>query len=164
MMQKKRPGPFPPVQKAFETIAFAKVSLSAAEAIPLGYLTREDRIVINPDHLIYEAEQTALEMAKDFQPPQPDNEIYLPGEGGRVAIELSVDSFFKRGVISEHDRLIGNKLAYVLTGGNKASISVPVDEQYLLDLEREVFIFLCQQKKSQERMAHMLKTGKPLRN
>jgi len=164
LMQKRRPGPFPPVQKAFETIAFAKVSTSAAEAIPLGYLTKQDRIVINPDHLIYAARQTALEMASGFQPPKPETEIYLPGEGGRVAIESTIDNFFKQGVISEHDSLIGKKLAYVLTGGAKASLTTPVDEQYLLDLEREVFVFLCQQKKSRERMGHMLKTGKPLRN
>jgi 3-hydroxyacyl-CoA dehydrogenase len=156
MMQKRRPGPFPPVQKAFETIGFAKVSTSAAEAIPLGYLTKQDRFVINPDHLIYEAQQTALEMARDFHPPKPESEIYLPGEGGRIAIESTIDNF--------HDRLIGNKLAYVLTGGDKASPTSPVDEQYLLDLERKAFVFLCQQQKSQERMAHMLKTGKPLRN
>lgn len=164
LMQKRRPGPFPPVQKAFETIAFAKVSTSAAEAIPLGYLTKQDRIVINPDHLIYEAKQTVLEMANGFQPPKPESEIYLPGQGGRVAIESSIDNFFKQGVISEHDSLIGKKLAYVLTGGKIASLTTPVDEQYLLDLEREVFVFLCQQKKSRERMGHMLKTGKPLRN
>jgi 3-hydroxyacyl-CoA dehydrogenase len=164
MMQKRRPGPFPPVQKAFETIGFAKVSTSAAEAIPLGYLTKQDRFVINPDHLIYEARETALEMARDFHPPKPESEIYLPGEGGRIAIESTIDNFFKQGVISEHDRLIGNKLAYVLTGGDKASPTSPVDEQYLLDLERKAFVFLCQQQKSQERMAHMLKTGKPLRN
>jgi 3-hydroxyacyl-CoA dehydrogenase len=164
LMQKRRPGPFPPVQKAFETIAFAKVSSSAAEAIPMGYLTKQDRIVINPDHLIYQAKQTALEMANDFHPPKPESEIYLPGKGGRIAIESSIDNFFKQGVISEHDSLIGKKLAYVLTGGDRASLTAPVDEQYLLDLEREVFVFLCQQKKSQERMGFMLKTGKPLRN
>lgn len=163
-MKKLRPGPFPPVQKAFETIGFAKVSSSAAEAIPMGYLTKQDRIVINPDHLIYEAKQTVLEMASDFQPPEPQKEIYLPGEGGRLAMEGTLDSMLRQGVISEHDRLIGQKLAYVLTGGDKAGFASPVDEQYLLDLEREAFVQLCQEKKSQERMAYMLKTGKPLRN
>ncbi|RME00135.1 MAG: hypothetical protein D6814_04150, partial [Calditrichaeota bacterium] len=64
----------------------------------------------------------------------------------------------------EHDRLIAKKLAYVLTGGDKASPTQPVDEQYILDLEREAFVSLCGEKLSQERMAYMLKTGKPLRN
>ncbi|NIR63123.1 MAG: 3-hydroxyacyl-CoA dehydrogenase, partial [candidate division Zixibacteria bacterium] len=164
MLQKRRPGPFPPVQKAFETIAYAKVSTSAAAAIPMGYLTKHDRIVINPEHLIYEAKQVALKMTEDYQPPEPNNEMYLPGEGGRMAIEVTMDGLLKQGAISEHDFLIGKNLAYVLTGGDKASFTTPVDEQYLLDLEREVFISLCKEKKSQERMAHMLKTGKPLRN
>ncbi|RMF61535.1 MAG: 3-hydroxyacyl-CoA dehydrogenase/enoyl-CoA hydratase family protein [Calditrichaeota bacterium] len=163
-MARIRSGPFPPVQKAFETIGYAKVSSSAAEAIPLGYLTKEDRIVINPDHLIYEAKQTALEMAKDYQPPEPRNEIYLPGEGGRLAIEGSLEAMHKQGVLSDHDLLIGKKLAYVLTGGDKANHVTPVDEQYLLDLERQAFVELCQEKKTQERMEYMLKTGKPLRN
>ncbi len=163
-MQKVRSGPFPPVQKAFETIGFAKVSSSAAEGIPMGYLTKQDRIVINPDHLIYEAKQTVLEMAAGYQPPEPRKEIYLPGEGGRLAIEGTLDAMLKQGAISEHDLLIGKNLAYVLTGGDKAGFTTPVDEQYLLDLEREAFVQLCQETKSQERMAYMLKTGKPLRN
>lgn len=164
MMEKKRPGPFPPAQKAFETIGYAKVSTSAAEAIMLGYLTPRDRIVINPRHLIYEAKQAVLEMAEGYHPPRPATEIYLPGEGGRLAIESFLEGFMRQGILSEHDRLIGQKLAYVLTGGSKAAFNVAVDEQYILDLEREVFVNLCQEKKSQERMEHMLKTGKPLRN
>jgi len=75
-MAKSRPGPFPVVQKTFETIGFAKVSSSAKEAFFLGYLTRDDKIVINPDHLIYEAKQEALRLAKDYQPPEMEKEIY----------------------------------------------------------------------------------------
>jgi len=163
-MSPVRPGPFPPVQKTFETIAFAKVSTSAAEAVALGYLKKEDRIVINPDQRIYQAKQTLLEMAKNYQPPEPLKEIYLPGEGGRLVIETSLEDFLKQGKISEHDMLIGKKLAYVLTGGDKASPTNPVDEQTILDLEREVFLSLCQEPKTVERIVHMLKTGKPLRN
>lgn len=163
-MTKSRPGPFPPVQKAFETIGFARVSTSAKEAVFLGYLTKEDRIVINPDHLIYEAKQTALEMADGYQPPEMEKEIYLPGLDGRLAIESTLENFVKAGTISPHDALIGKKLAYVLTGGDKASPFRPVDEQYLLDIEREAFVSLCAEPLSQARMAHMLKTGKPLRN
>lgn len=163
-MKKARPGPFPPVQKAFETIGFARVSTSAKEAVFLGYLTKDDKMVVNPDHLIYEAKQEALRMAEGYQPPEPEKEIYLPGEGGRLAIESTLDNMVKAETISEHDRLIGQKLAYVLTGGDRASQSQPVDEQYLLDLEREAFVSLCSEPKSQQRMQHMLKTGKPLRN
>lgn len=164
MMERMRPGPFPPVQQAFETIAYAKVSRSAAEAIKLGYLKPQDKIVINPDHLIYEAKQTVLELAKNYSPPQPRNEILLPGEGGRLAIEVTMEGILKQGAISEHDFLIGKKLAWVLTGGDKGSPTNPVDEQYLLDIERQAFIELAQTRKSQERMEHMLKTNKPLRN
>ncbi len=163
-MKQARPGPFPPVQKAFETIGFAKVSSSAKEAIFLGYLRKSDRIVINPDHLIYEAKQAVLELAKDYQPPEMNREIYLPGPDGRLAIEATIENMVKAGQISPHDALIGKKLAYVLTGGDKASPVNPVDEQYILDIEREAFVSLCAEPKSQERMEHMLKTGKPLRN
>lgn len=163
-MAPARPGPFPPVQKTFETIAFAKVSSSAAEAVKLGYLMPDDLIVMNPDHLIFEAKQLVLKLSEGYQPPEQATEIILPGEGGRLAIEASLDDFLKQGTISEHDRLIGQKLAYVLTGGSKASPTRPVDEQYLLDIEREAFISLCKEPKTQERILHMLKTGKPLRN
>jgi 3-hydroxyacyl-CoA dehydrogenase len=164
MMEKMRPGPFPPVQQAFETIAYAKVSRSAAEAVKLGYLKPNDKIVINPDNLIYEAKNMVLELAKNYTPPEPRKEIYLPGEGGRLAIEVTMDGILKQGLISEHDLLIGKKLAWVLTGGDKASPTNPVDEQYLLDIEREAFLELAKTKKSLERMEHMLKTNKPLRN
>ncbi|MFQ5823856.1 MAG: 3-hydroxyacyl-CoA dehydrogenase/enoyl-CoA hydratase family protein, partial [bacterium] len=87
-----------------------------------------------------------------------------PGEGGRLAIEATLNDLVKAGKISEHDRLIGSKLAYVLTGGEEASPTRPVDEQYILDLEREAFVSLCGEKLSQDRMKYMLKKGKPLRN
>lgn len=163
-LAKNRPGPFPIVQKSFETIAFAKVSTSAKEAVFLGYLRPEDKIVINPYHLIFEAKKQATELAENFQPPIYEKEIYLPGEGGRLAIEMIIDGYQKAGTISTHDALIGKKLAYVLTGGAKASPLSPVDEQYLLDIERETFVSLCAEPLSQQRMAYMLKEGKPLRN
>jgi 3-hydroxyacyl-CoA dehydrogenase len=159
-----RPGPFPVVQKTFETIGFAKVSTSAKEAVFLGYLTKADKIVINPDHLIYEAKQEALKITEDYRPPQMEKEIILPGSDGRLAIEVTLESFVKAGTISQHDALIGQKLAHVLTGGEKASPFKPIDEQYLLDIEREAFVTLCAETLSQKRMTHMLKTGKPLRN
>jgi len=160
----KNPGPFPPVQKAFETVAFAKVSFSAKMAISLGYLNFTDKIVVNPEHVLWEAKQDALELAKDYQAPVEREDIILPGEGGRLAIESTIEGFVKSGTISQHDALIGKKLAYVLTGGDKGSPHNPVSEQYLLDIEREVFVSLAGEKLTQDRMAFMLKTGKPLRN
>ena len=158
------PGPFPPVQKAFEIAAYAKVSFSAKHAVSLGYLNFTDKIIVNPEHVIWEAKQACLEMSKDYQAPEERQDIYLPGEGGRIAIESTIDGFVKAGTISPHDALIGKKLAYVLTGGDKGSPHNPVSEQYLLDIERDVFVSLAGEKLTQDRMAFMLKTGKPLRN
>jgi len=163
-MEKMRPGPFPPVQKAFETIGFARVSSSAKEAVKLGYLKRSDAIVINPDHLIFEAKQAVLQLADGYQPPKERDDLILPGMDGFLVLKDSLQNFMKQGKISEHDRLIGEKLAWVLCGGEKASFTKPVREQDVLDLEREAFVSLCGEKLSQDRMAHMLKTGKPLRN
>ncbi len=163
-MKPLNPGPFPPVQQAFETIAYAKVSGSAQEAKKIGYLRDADVIVINPDHLIYQAKQKALELAANYQPPEPRKDIYLPGEGGYLVLEAAIEEMVKQRKISEYDAFIGKKLAYVLTGGDVATPVTPVDEQTLLDLERQVFVELCQQPKTQGRIAHMLKTGKPLRN
>jgi 3-hydroxyacyl-CoA dehydrogenase len=156
-------GPMMATQKAFETVAFAKVSTSAHEAVELGYLPLETPIVLSRDHLIARAKQEVLRLAADYRPPVPP-EIATAGEGGRLAIKVAVDGFLKGGKISEHDALIAGKLAAVLTGGDRADGVRPVDEQTLLDLEREVFVSLAGEPKSQERMAHMLKTGKPLRN
>jgi len=163
-MSPARPGPFPIVQKAFENIGFAKVSTSAKEAVFMGFLQKEDKIVINPRHLIFHAKSEALKLSEKYQPPQYEKELILPGEGGRLAIEMIIDSYVKSGIISAHDALIGKKLAYVLTGGEKAGPFHPVDEQYILDIERDTFVSLCAEPLSQMRMAHMLKTGKPLRN
>jgi 3-hydroxyacyl-CoA dehydrogenase len=163
-LEKIHPGPFPIVRKTFETIGFAKVSQSAKEAVFLGFLTPEDKIVYNPDFLIFEAKQEALKISKNYHPPEMEDNIILPGEGGRLAIESILEDLFKAGKISNHDRLIGKKLAYVLTGGNRGNWFQPVDEQYMLDLEREAFISLCGEPLSQNRISYMLKTGKPLRN
>ena len=156
-------GPMVPVQKAFETVAFAKVSTSAHEAVKLGYLRPEDRIVLSRDQQIAVAKEMVLSLAEGYAPPSPP-ELVPPGPGGRLAVESVVDGLRLAGKISDHDALIGRSLARVVTGGERANGLEPVDEQYLLDLEREVFVSLAGEPKSQERMAHMLKKGKPLRN
>ena len=159
----RRFGPMVPVQKSFEILAFAKVSGSAHQAVKLGYLRESDPILLSKDHQIARARQEVLELAEGYEVPEPP-ELIPPGEGGWLAIKSAVDNFVKAGTISEHDALIGTKMAYVLTGGKRANGIDPVDEQYLLDIEREIFVELAGERKSQDRMAHMLKTGKPLRN
>ena len=156
-------GPMVPVQKAFEVIAFAKVSGSAHQAKKFGYLEMDDEIVLSKDHQVARARQAVLELAEEYAMPEPA-ELILPGVGGRLAIQSAVEGFRKSGTITEHDALIGNRLAHVMTGGDRANGIDPVDEQYLLDIERETFVALAGEPKSQARMAHMLKTGKPLRN
>lgn len=154
--QKNLPGPFPPVKKAFDSIFCGRVSSSAAEALKMGCLQEGDRIVINPAHLIYEAKQTLLKMAENYVVPQPYDHLLLPGEGGRLALEVHLDNLLKRGEISVYDCLFGKKLAYVLTGGEKAHPITPLREQTFLDLEREAFVNLCQEPQAQERLAHFI--------
>ena len=156
-------GSLPLVQKAFETIGFAKVATSAKQAQAYGYLTLDDQIVINRDHILHTAKQKIIELSKQYHPKEPQT-FKLPGTAGRIAVEVSVKGFVKSGKISEHDALIAKKLAYVLTGGSKAGPFTPVDEQYLLDIEREAFVSLCGEQKSLERIKYMLSKGKPLRN
>ena len=151
-------------QKAFETIGFAKVATSAEEAKHLGYLLKTDTIILNNDHRIWAAKQKALEMVGEYKPPKYRDDLKLPGAGGRTAMAAALKGFKVQGKISDHDEFIANKLAYVLTGGDKAGLTKAVDEQYLLDIEREAFVSLAGEKLSQERIRFMLKTGKPLRN
>jgi len=163
-MAKGVPGPFPVVQKAFESIAFAKIATSAREAIQFGFLQKTDEIVVPRARLLERAIEVAREMAAEYEAPAMCEDIILPGIGGRLAIESTVDSFKRKGVITEYDALLGNALANVLTGGDRGGEATPVNEQYLLDLEREVFVGLCANPQTQARLGHMLKTGKPLRN
>ena len=158
------PGNFQVVKQAFETIAFAKVSFSAHHAKSLGYLTSNDKIIVNKDHILSKAKDEVIAMSKDYKAPKYKDNIKLPGKTGRLAFEGTIKGFVKSGKISEHDALIGRKLAFVLTGGDKGGPMSGVDEQYLLDTEREVFLSLCGEEKSQARISHMLKTSKPLRN
>ena len=157
------PGAFPIVQKAFETVGFAKVATSADHAKGYGYLVEEDIIITNRKHLLYHAKEAALAMSDGYTPPEVEN-FKLPGKSGRLVIEQSIKGFLKSKKISDHDALIARKLGHVLTGGDKGGPFSPVDEQYLLDIEREAFISLCGEQKSIERIQYMLNKGKPLRN
>lgn len=153
----------PIVNKVFETIGTAKVSTSGPEARGLGYLRKSDRIVANRDHLLYEAKKAVLELDQQgYRAPKPVS-IPVAGAEGRAVLELGLYGMRLSGYASEYDTHIGRKLAFVLTGGNVPT-GTPVTEKYLLDIEREAFLSLCGEKKSQERMQYILKTGKPLRN
>jgi 3-hydroxyacyl-CoA dehydrogenase len=160
-----RMNSFQVAQKAFETIGFAKVATSGEEAKYLGYLLKTDTIVLNNDQRIWIAKQKALELVgNDYIPPQYRDDLKLPGAGGRTAMAMALKGFKAQGKISEHDEFIAKKLAFVLTGGDKAGLTKSVDEQYLLDIEREAFVSLAGEKLSQDRIRFMLKKGKPLRN
>lgn len=151
------------LQRLFEQVGMAKVATSAEEARQMGILGPCDRVVMNRDHLIAEAKREVLHMAESgYVPPAPEK-IYAVGRDGLAALRTGLYMFKEGGYISDYDMVVGEKLSYVLTGGE---LSQPtwVDEQYILDLEREAFLSLCGEQKTQERMWSLLQTGKPLRN
>ena len=153
----------PLLQRIFEQIGLAKVATSAEEARKFGILSACDRIVLNRELLLSEAKKEVLHMvAAAYSPPMPEK-IYAGGRDALAAMQVGIYMMQKGGYITEYEQQIAGKLAYVLTGGN---ISSPtwVDEQYILDLEREAFMSLCGQEKTQQRMWNILQTGKPLRN
>lgn len=152
---------------AFEVIGLAKVSTSAHEARDLGFLRDRDAIVFNRDHLLTTAKQEVLAMARaGYTAPTLRKEIAVGGSDTLALVEVGLHNFHAGGYISDHDRLIGRKLGFILSGGATASGASPrvVTEQRMLDLEREAFLSLCGERKSLERIQHMLQKGKPLRN
>ena len=156
--------PMPFLRRIFETIGQAKVSTSAAEARDLGFLAPSDRIVFGRDRLIAEAKRFAIDLAESgYRPPAREPNCYATGAGGKATLRLGVHQFKVGGYISDYDAEIAGILATVLCGGD---LSQPqwVDEEYLLGLERQAFGRLLANGKTQERIGHMLQTGKPLRN
>ncbi|MEW6322419.1 MAG: 3-hydroxyacyl-CoA dehydrogenase NAD-binding domain-containing protein [Acidobacteriota bacterium] len=156
--------PLPYVQKAFETVALAKVSASGPDAVRLGYLAPTDGFTMNRERLINDAKARALERVRDgYHRPAPRTAIPVGGESLGAALKLGVHLAWRAGRASDHDKLIGEKLAHIFAGGALPHATT-VCEQYLLDLEREAFLSLLGQRKTLERIQHTLKTGKPLRN
>ncbi|MEL3972479.1 3-hydroxyacyl-CoA dehydrogenase NAD-binding domain-containing protein [Rossellomorea oryzaecorticis] len=149
--------------KVFETIAMAKVSTSGDEARDTNFLSKADGVSVNGDHLLYDAKQAAIALYESGYKAPIRKKVPVTGETGYGTLLLGAQSMYQSGFISEHDLLIAKKLAYVIAGG-KVPFGTEVDEQYLLDLEREAFLSLIAQPKSQQRMQHMLVKGKPLRN
>lgn len=151
------------IQDVFMAIGMAKVATSAEEARELGFLSADDVVTINRDHLLYRAKQRVLGMSRaGFVAPRP-MKFNLPGRDGAATIDTMLYSMEQNNQVSAHDRLIGAKLGSVLTGGSTTP-KIAVSEQYILDLEREVFLSLCGEEKSQARMEYMLMNNKPLRN
>ena len=152
------------VQPLFETIGFAKVSGSAAEARHLGYLRPVDGETMNRERLMADAKAVALSRVREgYRPPARRTAIPVGGEGVYAALEIGVHLAWRAGRISDHDVVVGRALARILAGGLLPHRTT-VSEDYLLDLEREAFLWLCGERKTLERIQHTLKTGKPLRN
>jgi 3-hydroxyacyl-CoA dehydrogenase len=159
-----RPDLIPYVARTLETIAMAKVAMSAKEAQEIGYMRPYDRITMNLDYLLHDAKQSVLVLARDgYRPPRQRDDIRVTGRTGMGILELMVYLMHQAGYITDHDALVAKKLAYVLTGGDLDQNTL-VTEQYLLDLEREAFLSLCGEEKTQARLKHMADTNKPLRN
>ena len=151
------------LRRTLETIAMAKVSTSATDARALGLLSAADRITLNRERLLLDAKAQAAALAEaGYAAPRPRG-IAAPGLGALGAMETGIFMMGEAGYASEHDQKVAKWVAYILAGGRVTAGST-VSEQYLLDLEREAFLSLCGERKTQERIAFTLKTGKPLRN
>jgi len=162
---------FHSLRPVFEAIAMAKVGTSAGECRDLGYLRRDDGVSMNRDRLVADVKEAALALVRGgYQPAAASwrdgaetTQIKVLGEQFLTAAKLAIHMMVRGGYASEYDAHVGRTLANILAGGPLTSPQL-VSEQYLLDLEREAFVSLCGEKKTQERIAHTLKTGKPLRN
>src|SRR6266852_5512969 len=162
---------FHALRPIFETIAMAKVGTSAEASRELGFLRREDGVSMNRDRLVADAKEAALALSRaGYTPPTANwqegtqtTQVKVLGEQFLATAKMGIHLLVRGGYASEYDAHVARKLANILAGG---ALTAPqmVSEQYLLDLEREAFVSLCGEKKTQERIAHTLKTGKPLRN
>ena len=155
---------FAELKKVFETIAMGKVSASAVEAKELGLLRKDDLVSFHAHELLHVAKATARGMAEaGYRPPLPARRVQVAGDVGIATFRMMLVNMLEGRFISPHDYEIATRIATVLCGGEVERGSL-VDEDWLLRLEREHFVALAQMPKTQERIAHMLKTGKPLRN
>lgn len=152
------------LKRTFETLGMGKVATSAQEGRAFGFLRDSDAISMNGDRLIQDAKQEVLNIdAAGYVAPVERTDITVLGESAESAMKLALHMMKQGGFISDHDQKIGHKLAHIMSGGT-INHRTKVSERYLLDLEREAFVSLCGERKTQERIAAMLKTGKPLRN
>ena len=152
------------LKRTLETIAMAKVSTSALEAKGFGLFSASDRITLNRERLLLDAKAQAIALAEaGYSAPQPRTDVPAPGTASLAVLHTGIFLMGEAGYASEHDMRVARWVAYILCGGKVTAGSL-VSEQYLLDLEREAFLSLCGEGKTQERIAYTLKTGKPLRN
>ncbi|MCX6081873.1 MAG: 3-hydroxyacyl-CoA dehydrogenase NAD-binding domain-containing protein [Chloroflexi bacterium] len=162
-MRTQNADALPYLQRVFEQIGLARVATSAGEARQAGFLSASDRIVMRREHLLAEAKREVLHLAAaGYAPPAPEL-IYAAGRDALAALRVGIHMMAEGKYITEYEKVIAGKLAAVMTGGD---LSRPawVSEQYILDLEREAFLSLCGNEKTQQRMWNLLQTGKPLRN
>jgi 3-hydroxyacyl-CoA dehydrogenase len=163
-LQTKEADLFPWIRRIFETVGMGKVATSAHEAQEMGFLRDSDWVTVNRDRLLHDAKTRVLAMAEaGYRPAALRTDIRVVGDEGLAAIRVGLDQMERAGYISAHDKVVGDALAWVLCGGD-VSPSSRVSEEYLLELEKEAFMRLCAEPKTLERMEHILKTGKPLRN
>jgi 3-hydroxyacyl-CoA dehydrogenase len=155
-------GPMPPVIKTFETIGLASVATSAEQAKDFLFLRSSDGVTMNRDRLLADAKQKALTLAKDYV-PQETRLVSLPGKTAFAALALALQGYRRTGKATRHDLVVGKQLARVVSGGD-TDITETVSEDDLLSLEAQAFLALARTPASIARVAHMLKTGKPLRN
>jgi len=155
-------GPMPAVAKVFETISTATVARSAAEAVELKFLRPTDGITMNRDRLLSDAKARALAMVPDYKAPEAPT-LRLPGATGRVALQMAVEGFAKRGIATPHDITVGKALSEVLSGGDTEYQDL-LTEDDVMTLERKAFMALIRTKESQARLKSIIDTGKPLRN
>jgi 3-hydroxyacyl-CoA dehydrogenase len=157
--------PFTYVKEVFQKIGMAKISTSAEEARQLAYLSARDSVSMNRDRQIADAKQLALDLLRlGHRPGKPREDILVLGQAAFAKMKLGLHLMRRAEYISDYDVVVGTHLAKVLSGGGEFTSPQRVSEQYLLDLEREAFVSLCGQRKTVERMQHMLKKGKALRN
>jgi 3-hydroxyacyl-CoA dehydrogenase len=153
----------PFIFKNFMNIAMAKVSMSAAEMYGLGYLRQGDAISMDSERRIFDAKQKAISLAATYRPGTPLTGLKAPGRSVAASIKSQLWNMKEGGFISDYDAFLAGTVAEVITGGDVPAGTL-ITEEYLLQLEREAFVRLCGQKKTVERIQHMLKKGKPLRN
>jgi 3-hydroxyacyl-CoA dehydrogenase len=153
----------PFIFKNFQNIAMAKVSASAAELYGMGFLRRGDAITMDIDKRVFDAKQKAIALGANYRPGRPLTDLKAPGRSIAASMKSQLWNMRMGGFITEYEEFLGSTIADVITGGDVPAGTL-ITEQYLLDLEREAFVRLCGQKKTLERIQHMLKKGKPLRN
>jgi len=153
----------PFIFKNFQNIAMAKVSMGAAELRGMGYLGEGGAISMNIDNLIADAKQKVIALSRNYRPGRPQEDLKAPGRSVAASIKSQLWNMQMGGFITPYEAEMGGTIANVIAGGDVPA-GTPITEQYLLDLEREGFLKLCGNKKTAERIQHMLKKGKPLRN